>query len=179
MTATAPEIVQARSAREIADVRALMEAFIAWLMERYRDRPWQLETYYGDDAWKREIAGLPGDYAPPAGRLLLARYGPEPAGCVALKRLDATSCDVKRLYVRPHFRGLGLGKALMRVLMAEARDAGYATMKLDTGILQPEAVALYRALGFRETGPYYEEPEALAGAMVYMERELTAIDQPT
>jgi putative acetyltransferase len=118
----------------------------------------------------RELAELPGDYTPPHGRLFLARCGTESAGCVALHRLDAGICEIKRLYVRPQFRGTGLGKMLTNTVISEAKSVGYKKVRLDT--VEPKmknAVGLYRALGFREIGPY--RPNPIEGAM-YMELEL-------
>lgn len=121
-------------------------------------------------SFDKELAGLPGDYAPPNGRLLLAEYEGELAGCVALHRLEPEICEMKRLYLRPQFRGKGLGRALAEAVIAEARSIGYKRMRLDT--VEPvmkSAVALYRLLGFREIAPYCRNP--IAGAL-YMELEL-------
>ncbi len=118
----------------------------------------------------RELAGLPGDYAPPEGRLLLAEYQNQLAGCVALHELEASICEMKRLYLRPQFRGKGLGRALAERIIAEARQIGYRRMRLDT--VEPvmkDAVAMYRRLGFQEVAPY--RPNPIAGAL-YMELEL-------
>ena len=117
-----------------------------------------------------ELAGLPGDYAPPDGRLLLAEYDHQLAGCVALHRFDATSCEMKRLYIRSHFRGLGLGRTLAERILSEARNIGFQHIRLDTvaGVME-DAIALYRRLGFREIEPY--RPNPIAGAL-YMELEL-------
>jgi putative acetyltransferase len=120
-----------------------------------------------------ELAGLPGDYAPPEGRLLLAEYGGRLAGCVALHQLDPAICEMKRLYLRPQFRGKGLGRALAERIIAEARQIGYQRMRLDT--VEPvmkDAVAMYRKLGFKEVDPY--RPNPIAGAM-YMELELQTL----
>jgi len=117
-----------------------------------------------------ELAGLPGDYAPPDGRLLLAEYEGQLAGCVALPELEAGICEMKRLYLRPRFRGKGLGRVLAERIIAEARTIGYQRMRLDT--VEPvmkDAVAVYRKLGFKEIAPYRANP--IAGAM-YMELEL-------
>ena len=120
--------------------------------------------------FEQELAGLPGDYVPPRGRLLLARSGGNLAGCVALHPLEPGVCEMKRLYVRPQFRGQGLGKALLNTVLAEARAIGYRSMRLDTvePIMQ-DAVRLYRAYGFREVAPYRANP--IVGAL-YMERPL-------
>jgi putative acetyltransferase len=118
----------------------------------------------------RELAGLPGDYIPPNGRLLLAISASEPAGCVALHRLEPGIGEIKRLYVRPRFRGTGLGKMLTNRVISEANSIGYKKVRLDT--VEPKmktAVAVYRALGFREIAPY--RPNPIEGAM-YMELEL-------
>ncbi len=105
-----------------------------------------------------ELATLPGRYAPPPGRLLLAWQGEVPAGCVALRQLEGRVCEMKRLYVRPAARGHGIGRALVERVIAEARAAGYVTMRLDTVPALREAQGLYLALGFREIGAYTRNP---------------------
>jgi ribosomal protein S18 acetylase RimI-like enzyme len=106
----------------------------------------------------RELAALPGDYAPPGGRLLLAYSGEEIAGCVALRRLDDTTCELKRLYVRPGFRGKKIGHALVLAVITAAREIGYHRMRLDTLPSMTEAQSLYAALGFREIAAYRHNP---------------------
>lgn len=103
-----------------------------------------------------ELAALPGAYSPPEGRLALARVDGEPAGCVALRRIDAARCEVKRLYVRPGFRSRGTGKALIEWILAEARAAGYIEAVCDTMPVMERALAMYERLGFERTGPYAE-----------------------
>jgi GNAT superfamily N-acetyltransferase len=118
----------------------------------------------------RELAELPGDYAPPQGRLLLAEYEGQYAGCVALHKLETGICEMKRLYLRPQFRGKGLGRLLANRIIAEARHIGYRRMRLDT--VEPvmkDAVAMYRKLGFVEIASYCANP--IVGAL-YMELRL-------
>lgn len=105
-----------------------------------------------------EVAGLPGSYAMPRGRLLLARHDGQPAGCVALQPRDDRGCEMKRLYVRVPFRGSGLGRLLAERVIAEARAIGYTRMYLDTLPSMSSAQRLYEALGFRDVVPYRYNP---------------------
>lgn len=126
-------------------------------------------------SFDKEVAELPGDYAPPAGRLLLATCGNESAGCVALHPLtnsgsNQSICEMKRLYLRPEFRGKRLGRILAERIISEARSIGYTHMRLDTiASTMADAVVLYRKLGFREIDAYRENPIASA---LYMELNL-------
>lgn len=125
-------------------------------------------------SFDQELASLPGDYAPPGGRLLLADWiedeNEQLAGCVALHRLDDGVCEMKRLYVRPEFRGKGIGQSLAIAIVEEGREIGYRRMRLDTvPSVMGNAVALYRTMGFREIPAYRVNP--IAGA-IYMEMEL-------
>ena len=114
-----------------------------------------------------ELAELPGQYAPPDGRLLLAEYDGDLAGCVALHKLEDDICEMKRLYVRPKFRGKGAGRTLADAIIQAARNIGYRRIRLDT--VEPvmkDAVAMYRRFGFQEIAPYCANP--IEGAL-YME----------
>jgi ribosomal protein S18 acetylase RimI-like enzyme len=106
----------------------------------------------------RELEELPGDYVPPMGCLLVARAEEAIVACVALRRLDAEACEMKRLYVRPSQRGLGLGLALAEAVIAAARRSGYRRMRLDTLPSMTEAAALYERLGFQDIEPYTANP---------------------
>jgi putative acetyltransferase len=152
-------ITQVEQSSEIAQVRDLFLEYASSLGFSL--------CFQGFD---QELAGLPGDYVPPEGRLLLAEYEGRPAGCGALHKLEPGVCEMKRLYLRPEFRGKGLGRALAERLIAEAHNIGYRRMRLDTvEPLMKEAVALYRRLGFKKIAPYRTNP--VEGAM-YMELEL-------
>ena len=120
--------------------------------------------------FEQELAGLPGKYASPAGCVLLAFVNDALAGCGAIRPLGEGICEMKRLYVRPQFRGKGLGGILAGRVVADAKEIGYKRMRLDT--VEPmmrRAVAMYRKLGFRQIAPYRENP--IEGAL-YMELEL-------
>ena len=110
-------------------------------------------------SFDEELKTLPGAYGPPSGRLLLARCADHAAGCIALRKLEAGICEMKRLYVRPGDRGRGLGRMLVERLIAEARVIGYERMRLDTiESAMKDAIALYRRMGFKEIAPYSAIP---------------------
>lgn len=141
------EIVPAASAQEIACVRELFREYEASL---------GVDLCFQD--FEQELAGLPGRYASPAGSLLIAREDEKVAGCVALRKLDDGIGEMKRLYLRPAFRGKGVGKTLALAIIAEARRIGYGRLRLDTLPMMREAQALYHSLGFQEIEPYTHNP---------------------
>jgi len=151
-------------------VQAECPAHVAQARELFQEYAQSLGVNLCFQNFEQELAGLPGHYAPPAGRLLLADYDGRLAGCVALHKWEDGVCEMKRLYLRPSFRGKGLGRAIAEKIIAEARSIGYQRMRLDTiEPLMKDAVEMYRKLGFREIAPYRTNP--IAGAM-YMELQL-------
>ena len=110
--------------------------------------------------FEQELASLPGSYARPRGRLLLARIAGEPAACAALRPLGERDGEMKRLYVRPAYRGMGLGRMLAECVIDEARAIGYTTLKLDTLPAMKEAQQMYAELGFIDVAPYNDNPVA-------------------
>jgi putative acetyltransferase len=150
---------QAESAAQLAQTRELFQEYAQ-----------SLGVNLCFQNFEQELAGLPGHYAPPDGRLLLAEYDGQLAGCVALHKWEGVICEMKRLYLRSSFRGKGLGRVLAEKIIAEARSIGYQRMRLDTiEPLMKDAVEMYRKLGFREIAPY--RPNPIAGTM-YMELQL-------
>ncbi|HZI29302.1 MAG TPA: GNAT family N-acetyltransferase [Gemmatimonadaceae bacterium] len=138
-------------------------AAIRQLFQEYADSLGVDLNYQGFD---REVRELPGDYAPPAGALLLARHDHDIVGCVGVRPFDERTAEMKRLYVRPSGRGLGLGRTLAEAAITFARDAGFERMRLDTLPQMQRAQALYRTLGFVSIDPY--RFSAVPGT-VYME----------
>lgn len=137
---------------------------IVFLFREYADRL-NLDLCFQN--FEEELKTLPGKYSPPEGCLILARKNNDPAGCIALRKIEGNSiCEMKRLYVREKFRGCGIGKDLVSRIIAEAVRLGYGKMVLDTLDSMKSARSLYRAAGFSECEPYYHNP--LEGA-VFME----------
>ena len=148
-------IIPATASGQIEQVRALFR--------EYAEATGHCECFQG---FAKEVAGLPDQYAPPTGQLLLAEADSQPAGCVALRKLDDCICEMKRLYVRPEFRGRKLGCQLAETVIAEARRIGYHAMRLDTLPSMAAARALYQTLGFRAIPRYNDNPSE---GVIYLE----------
>src|SRR5579864_1594426 len=154
-------IVQAETAAQVATARELIEEYAAWL-----------EFKLCFQGFEDEMRTLPGKYAPPGGRLLLALWDGKPAGVIALRPLGEPGLrEMKRLYVRPEIRGHHIGRALAEQIIREAAEIGYSRMRLDTVAGKMDsAIAMYHELGFKETDPYYQTP---VGHTLFMELALT------
>jgi putative acetyltransferase len=154
------EFVWARSSEQVERARKLFREYEAWL---------GISLCFQN--FEKELANLPGEYVPPDGGLLLAIRDQKVAGCIALRKIGDGTCEMKRLFVRSEFRGEGIGRGLVDTIIRAAKEIGYQRMRLDT--LPPkmnDAIALYRALGFKEIEPYYPNP--VPGAK-FMELDLS------
>jgi len=163
------KISQIESDSEISAVRELIREFTAWaisLEEGSENAP----TF---ENLEFELETLPGVYAPPTGVLLLAMQDERPAGCIAFIGHDSRTCELKRLYVRPEFRGYKIGKKLVQTLLEHARLAGFERMELSSHHSMTKAHALYEAFGFRVVPTPEDFPENLKPFIVFMENELT------
>ena len=164
-------ITQAVTETQLAAVRELIREYTAWAFTLEAGSE-KAPTFQGLEA---ELATLPGVYAPPAGRLLLATHEGQPAGCVCSKHQDATTCELKRLYVRPTMRGQNLGQRLVGMLIEEARRSGYQRMVLDSHSSMKKAHEIYRAAGFRDVSAPDGFPEEMKPVVVFMELDLSAV----
>jgi putative acetyltransferase len=140
-------VIQANERDELLSVRALFEEYATSL---------NFDLCF--QGFNEELANLPGNYAPPDGRLFLAFYSAEAAGCVALQKFAEGICEMKRLYVKPQFRGLGIGRTLAETIISEARKIGYKRMCLDTVPSMRAAQLLYQSMGFKDVEPYRYNP---------------------
>lgn len=159
------DIRQAETPQDIAQIRQLFRQYYAWLADEFGINM----SYQGVE---EELASLPGYYAAPQGRLLLLYDAEEAAGCGAFRPLDGKICELKRMYVKPEFRGKGLGRAIAVRLLEEARNSGYEIARLDTATFLKEAPPLYLSLGFQVIGPYYRVPDEVRKWTIFMEKLL-------
>lgn len=163
-------IIQAIEPSELKAVGDLFRSYVAWDTERYFD---VLEEAYFDSATlEREIAGLPGDYARPRGSLLLALVDSAGAGCCGMRDQGAERCEIKHLFVAQNFARRGVGKALVTQIIADASAAGYKSIRLETGVRNIEAQAMYEGLGFFPIAPYYDVPSRWRHLHVFYELTL-------
>ena len=166
------DVRPAETPAELEEARRLFRAFLTWQRARQDQDIALVEAYFDEAAWEAEVAGLPGYYAPPAGALLLAWLDGVAVGCVAVRRLDERSCEMKRMFVEDAGRGRGVGRALGEAIVVAGRAAGYREMYLDTSIGQHEALGLYRSLGFVDVEPYYDVAPELRDWLVFLRLEL-------
>lgn len=153
------KILQAETHEQIELVQTLFREYEKWL---------DLDICFQN--FEEELQNLPGKYAAPDGRLFLAFVDGKIAGCVALRKLEENICEMKRLFVREEFRGIGLGEKLIEKLIVEAHSIGYKKMRLDTlPDKMQKAAKLYTSHGFQEIAPYYHNPYT---ETIFMEKDL-------
>ena len=161
-------ISQVSAPKEIRDVQDLLREYTTWVFTLTAESN-QAPTFQG---LEEELATLPGIYAPPTGSLLLATLNSQSAGCIALKRHDATTGELKRLYIRHTFRGRKIGRQLVNAVIETAREMGYQRLILDSHISMKSAHAIYEAAGFRKVETPIDFPEDLKPIVVFMEMNL-------
>ena len=159
------KIIEVQTAAELTQARGLFRAYFQFLAQ---EDGLDLSSPGIED----ELASLPGKFAPPEGRLIMAVRSEQAMGCAALRRIDEQVCELKRMFVLPQFRGQGVGKALARKLIQNARTMGYEYMRLDTGNFWTAAIQLYESLGFQRIEPYEDIPEDLRKISIFMELRL-------
>ncbi len=150
-------ITEVTGGADLETVRDLCRAFRHGQYERYGQQIERIEQQYGEAVFEKTLGRLSELHAPPRGVIFLARKDDEPAGCVMLTPIDDKMCEMKRMFVDPATRRHSIGRALCIAVLTAAKARGFAAMRLDTGPLQHEAVALYRGLGFLPRDPYEED----------------------
>ncbi|MGC4021849.1 MAG: GNAT family N-acetyltransferase [Cyclobacteriaceae bacterium] len=166
------KILQASTQEHYNQIKNLINEFLQWHLSRHSEDIELIKEYFDPSAFEKELNSLPGKYAKPDGSLLLALFDGEAAGCVALRKIDSQSCEMKRLFVSDQFKGKKVGVALAKAIIEEAREMGYASMKLDTSFRQVEAISLYQGLGFKRIEAYYPVSKSQNDWLVFMELTL-------
>ncbi|MGN6530541.1 MAG: GNAT family N-acetyltransferase [Ginsengibacter sp.] len=166
------KIIDVVSHEDCDHVRKLVYHFVNWHRVRHLEDLELIDEYFDRKDFEKELESLPGKYSRPNGRLLLALFDGEPAGCVALRKIDDQAFEMKRMFVYTKYHGKGIGRALAEKFINEARLIGYQSIKLDTSFRQIEAQKLYQSLGFNVTRPYYQLPKKLEDWLVFMEMKL-------
>ncbi len=159
------QIAAAVSQNDLEQIRELFREYFAWVQDDLH-----FDLSYQDI--EKELATLPGTYSSPQGCLLLARNSSKPVGCIALRPHSLEICELKRMYVRPNFRGQGVGRRLCAQIIQVAKRAGYSLMRLDTEISLSSAQKIYTDFGFHPALPYYEAPEVVRDRTIFMELDL-------
>jgi GNAT superfamily N-acetyltransferase len=168
----ADSIATASSAQDYAAFGELIREYWGWLQARYADDAGLVDSIGSHQALDVELAELPLRYGPPAGRTLLARRDGEVCGGGAYHALPDGSCEMKRVYVPPRFQGGGTGRLLCAALLSSAEQDGYPVMRLDTGVRNTEAMALYASMGFEHCPRYQDYPDELLPHLRFMAKNL-------
>jgi GNAT superfamily N-acetyltransferase len=172
---TLPEAI--RPAVTPADFKAfgeLVAEYVEWCRTRYRHDQTFVDEVFGYQSLSSELDSMFAAYSPPNGKTLIALRDGIVSGGVAYKDLGDGSCEMKRLFVPDRFKGQGTGRRLCAAIVATAHEDGFRLMRLDTGRLFEEAIAMYRSFGFQECRPHHEYPPPLREQLVFMELSLAA-----
>ncbi|MEO0930299.1 MAG: GNAT family N-acetyltransferase [Pseudomonadota bacterium] len=162
----------ARGKDDLDAVRKLCWDYRDVLVARTTDFPLLLDFFYAKPVYQKLMDDLPGRHTAPDGEIFLAEMNGQIVACGMTHRIDAATCEIKRVFVAPAARGKGAAQQLCKFAMQDARDRGYTRMVLDTMRNLPEAMALYEGLGFTSTAPYYDLPDTLLGDIVFYEHPL-------
>ncbi len=162
----------ARGADDLNSVRQLCWDYRDVLVKRTTDFPLLLDYYYEMPVYQKLMDELPGRHVAPDGEIIVAESDGQIVACGMTHRIDAHTCEIKRVFVTPAARGRGVAQLLCKAAMDHARTLGYQRMVLDTMRSLPEAMALYEGMGFRSTAPYYDVPQELADDIVFYEHPL-------
>ncbi len=169
------EIVSAQTGQALDHVITLSREYVVWMTTEIRERYPELDIheFTSEHAYDDVRKKFPGEHVPPDGCLLVALNGSEACGCVALGRLTRTIGEMRTLYVRPAYRGMGVGRKLAEASLSEARKFGYSYVRLDTLAFMDSALKLYRSLGFYDTAPYRELSASLKQHICFLELKLS------
>ncbi|MEJ6401728.1 GNAT family N-acetyltransferase [Yoonia sp. 2307UL14-13] len=162
----------ARGDYDLAAVRDLCWAYRDILLERTTDLPGLVDHYYATPIYQKLMDDLPGKHIPPDGEIFVATEGDDIIACGMTHRIDAETCEIKRVYVTPEGRGKGIARHLCKDAMTWAKAAGYKRFVLDTMVRLPEAMALYEGMGFTRAAPYHDLPKAFIDLVVFYEHPL-------
>src|SRR4051812_15664341 len=171
-------VTTVRDGPDLAAVKELCTDFLQWNRARYARHNWLIDRYYDPEHWAAYLCDLPSLYAPSAGDILLARLGSDPVGCVMMRSPDASTCEMKHLFVHERARGSGVGFRLCETLMVLAAERGLREMRLETGSLNDEAAKLYGRLGFVPCAPWNDYPDEVRALLRSMKVDLTARSKP-
>jgi GNAT superfamily N-acetyltransferase len=166
-------IIEARTPEDYAAFGDLIVRYIAWQKVRYASYGDLSDRIFANQSIDDELADIAKKYGPPAGLTLLAMRDDVYTGAAAYRDLGDGTCEMKRMFVLDEFQGHGTGRALCGELISRAKAAGFRTMRLDTGIMQTEAIAMYRRFGFAECPQYNEYPAEFLPILVWMDKDLT------
>lgn len=170
-------LMEARTDAQFLQYAELLEDYFIWLRSRYHDMQWLIDQVATAQSLEQELNGLALKYSLPTGMAFLVTVDGVLAGGGAWRRQADGSCEMKRVFLRDGFKGLGLGRQLCEVLMQTARDTGYTMMRLDTGKRLTEALALYRKLGFTSCPPYQDYPENIIRELEFMQVNLCSCQE--